>query len=206
MPILHAPILEQAGFSIGSTEPEPVINYVARLDGISQRWSFSDVRTLEGDFEVAFDVLMDGTPPLVLMGGANRFGCIFFNEGKFNFRDINDVTRTTVNTFSSAGDTVYSVRVLISSGVISVSIDGVDQPLSGNTSNFTGLYLRYLAVRDSDNFYLKGYIKSFELIESGVKTIAIPLTNKAQGATQLATVGSVNATMVNYTEDVWEEI
>ena len=46
----------------------------------------------------------------------------------------------------------------------------------------------------------------FEVERGGEIIYAIPLTNKSQGATQLATVGSVNATMINYTGDEWEPL
>ena len=32
----------------------------------------------------------------------------------------------------------------------------------------------------------------------------IPLTNRNQGSTQLATIGDVNAFMTDYAEDVWK--
>ena len=44
-------------------------------------------------------------------------------------------------------------------------------------------------------FWMEGEIHSNE----------IPLTNKAQGANQLATVGNINAFMPNYTEAVWKK-
>ena len=51
--------------------------------------------------------------------------------------------------------------------------------------------------------YFGGVIYGFEFEINGVLTNKIPLTNKSQGATQLATVGNVNAFMPNYTEAVW---
>jgi hypothetical protein len=44
----------------------------------------------------------------------------------------------------------------------------------------------------------------FQVVDGQSVINEIPLTNKAQGATQIATVGSVNATMLNYTGDEWE--
>lgn len=54
--------------------------------------------------------------------------------------------------------------------------------------------------------YFAGYISDFEVEIDGVLTNSIPLTNKSQGATQLATVGNINATMINYTGDEWEPL
>lgn len=53
--------------------------------------------------------------------------------------------------------------------------------------------------------YFDGAIYGFEVEINGVLTNQIPLTNKAQGATQLATVGNVNAFMPNYTDAVWRK-
>lgn len=57
--------------------------------------------------------------------------------------------------------------------------------------------------RPVSSFTFAGYIKSIEIEIDGVITNQISLTNKAQGATQLATVGNVNATMANYNNTVW---
>ena len=46
--------------------------------------------------------------------------------------------------------------------------------------------------------------RRFEILIDEVITYKMPLANKPQGATQLATVGNVNATMANYSSDVWE--
>ncbi len=185
--------------------PQPVappINYVARLNG-TQSYDFSDSRTLAGDFEVSFDVLIDGDPPFIILGGDSGAGCVFFNSGKFQFRDINGVTRETQAIFSFSGDTVYSLKMIVESSELSVFINGNEQPLSGNPSNFTGVYLKYLATRFSYREYkLEGYIKNFKVVEGGVTTVALPLTNKAQGAYQVATTTPLGANL--YTQEVIE--
>lgn len=56
------------------------------------------------------------------------------------------------------------------------------------------------------NQYFAGVIYDFEFEMDGVLTNSIPLTNKDQGANQLATVGSINAELINYTEDGWERL
>ena len=56
----------------------------------------------------------------------------------------------------------------------------------------------------ADSGYLNGYVRDFYVKVGGVEILRIPLTNKEQGATQLATVGNINATMINYTGDEWE--
>jgi hypothetical protein len=53
--------------------------------------------------------------------------------------------------------------------------------------------------------YLHGVIHSFEVELESEVIVSIPLNNKEQGATQLATVGNINAFMPNYTEAVWRK-
>ena len=64
-----------------------------------------------------------------------------------------------------------------------------------------------LAARFNYTRTSSGTIKMFRVRDSsGVVVNEIPLTNKSQGATQLATVGNVNAFMPNYTEAVWRKL
>ena len=54
MPILNAPILEQAGFVKGSLEP--VKNYIYMLDGLTKYFQFSEPITIPAnvDYEIGF--------------------------------------------------------------------------------------------------------------------------------------------------------
>jgi hypothetical protein len=53
--------------------------------------------------------------------------------------------------------------------------------------------------------YFHGAIHSFEVELESEVIVSISLTNKSQGATQLANVGNINAFMPNYTEAVWRK-
>jgi len=48
-------------------------------------------------------------------------------------------------------------------------------------------------------------IYDFELIRGGETVLAIPLTNRSQGATQKPTVGTITATMANFTPLIWKK-
>ena len=65
--------------------------------------------------------------------------------------------------------------------------------------------LSYITSRAGSSLFLSLAVYNFRVIRSGVVIHEIPLTNKAQGATQLATVGNINAFMPNYTDAVWRK-
>ena len=191
MPILHAPILEQAGFSIGGVAPEPAINYVARLEPVAgQYWQLSEPIPINEGYEIYFTFVNNGYQ------SSSYLLC------------SNDNTDTGLFTNPSDGR-------LLTSGNTSITID-VDG-MGNNVETYDGLpheitievlgggSFQKLASRFNGVRTLSGWIKSLVVRdELGNVVNEIPLTNKEQGATQLATVGDVNAFMPNYSSDVWE--
>lgn len=199
MPAIYSPEMAMAGFGMLG-DIAPVINYVARLDGVSQYWQLS------GDISCG-------------VGGFVRF--------KYIGPDI------TSNDFAMVGrennySTAFMLRErdggVVEANAVGVSIDGVTYANGDNyPSDLYSIKMVELEVKSPINIsilmaaYRKvseglttwnfpGAIFDFEVEKGGVITNKIPLTNKAQGATQLATVGNVNATMVGYTPDVWEQV
>lgn len=189
MPILHAPILEQAGFVSGALEP--VKNYVARSDGVSQYWELSEPVNI-----LPNDVIRFGLSKFTDVGAFRRF----FGSSDFTFSldsgadgdkfRLRRVTDGLIN-----GETITSdVTLIPTTGsndveVVSGEIRSISTLLSLGTTNLASAAMY-----------------EFRVIRNGTVIHEIPLTNRSQGATQLATVGNVNATMVGYNPDVWEEV
>lgn len=192
MPILHAPILEQAGFSIGSATPEPVINYVARLDGLSQYWQLSEsIAILTGHtIEFIFGGFTNsgsykrfvGSRDFSVSVDSGPQGSRFRLEGSAATLDGAFVDPNNLTAIPTEGDSMLVVTPL--SGFSLESIGN----LPGRSDREVAAYIYSFRVKDAAGNILN----------------EIPLTNKDQGATQIATVGSVNATMPNYSADVWE--
>ncbi len=183
MPILHAPILEQAGFSIGSATPEPVINYVARLEPVAgQSWLFSEgIGYSVGDTvelkcsqpRASFDTLFATDNNSTLIRRSNN-GSIIFGGCTIT---VNGQPAISGTTQWPSEESVF---------LITITANGVCEGLGSRTDVATGFF--------------GGYIYDFK----DSKGNEIPLTNKDQGETQLPDAGVVSAFMRNYTSDVWE--
>jgi len=173
--IVYAPILEQAGFLKRKTA-DVVEQWVAQLDGATQYWQLSE--------------------PIIIPANVN------YEIGFYASRALNDSSLLYIFGYS-LGDVQAQHRLALSSGVPQMAYgmgfvakefnfngDGQFTLTHNGTSKVT-----FIDFNTSD-FYVK---------VGGVEVLRIPLTNKSQGATQLATVGNVNATMINYTEAVWRK-
>lgn len=202
--------LDEEGNIEGLLKPlAPAINYVARLNGTDQYWQLSEEINAGSNFDFSISTQIETSGPSMITGANNSSaGCFFHNEGRFLIRDTNSVTYTSINTFPVNDGSIFDVRVLVVNGDLFFYVDGVLQALNrSNDGTFSGLFIHRIARRTEAAFYNKGVMYGFLLKDtSGNVLNEIPLTNKAQGATQLAAVGSVNATMVNYDESVWEQI
>ena len=169
------------------------IKWVARPDGFSQYWQLSE------DIEI---------PP----GGAIELEVMYSSESVAS----DDYILTSEGSSSTSMFLSFNSQLSVgSSGIISsFTVDGVEtnnlpyddkfHKIVCNVPSANGrvgiLGARFNFVRTID-----AAIRSFIIKDSlGVTTNEILLTNKAQGAMQLATVGDVNAFMPNYSSDVWE--
>ncbi|QDP46643.1 MAG: hypothetical protein Tp1137MES00d2C23059491_62 [Prokaryotic dsDNA virus sp.] len=192
MPILHAPILEQAGFVNGALEP--VKNYIYQLDGLTKYLQFSE-------------------PIQVPVGGKIEFSLLRpIGSAGMNEYVISGESDTNTACFYSGETSLF----LGSSGYLAnLMVDGIDNNLLPADGEFHSVSvesanlateIKNLGCRFSFERLLQGSFKDLIVRdEQGVVINHIPLTNKAQGATQLPTVGNVSATIANYT-DTWEEV
>lgn len=179
------------------------VNYVAQLDGATQYWQLSEPLIIDSndDYEFALNLLAE-INEFYIFGSAttltdNRLVVYGNGSGLLGLGENEQINWSAFNNLNE-------LRVSRVSGVFSVYYGGdLLTQSSGNTTSFQisrigGRYDGSTAINP-----LKGRVSNFEFSRGGVLENKIPLTNKAQGATQLATVGNVNATMVGYNENVW---
>lgn len=172
------------------------INYVAQLDGVTQYWQLSE--------PLEFNV-----------GDTLEFGFIGRNFEN-SYRSF--IASTDVNLRVSTGADPQKFDI---ASTLGAKINGVE--IVNNQTDIPQYGLNTLEFKSFANYFFKGFgarvassgsailhlnaaIYNFRVIRDGVIINEIPLTNKAQGATQLATVGNINAFMTNYTEAVWKEL
>jgi len=168
------------------------VEYVAKLNGVDQYWQLTEEITVPDGGSIELDLMYDSSnqssTEYVLTSEDNSDTSLFF------------ASREAIQ----AGSSGYISNVLVDGELSSMlPYDNVFHTIkciaSGGLTMVGILAARFSYTRNSS-----GTIKMFRVRDSGgVVVNEIPLTNKSQGATQLATVGSVNATMVGYDPSVW---
>lgn len=180
------------GYTSSSNYESPLKReYVAQLDGLTKYWQLSEDIPLPVGYSYEIDILYDesnqSADDYLATGEGDTNSPLFFVNREF---------------LSSGGAGELSEPV----------VDGVDNKLpydgSFHTVSVTSLSnqasVGILGARFNYTRNSSGIIKMFRVLDSnGFVVNEIPLTNKTQGATQLATVGNVNATMVGYTGNEW---
>lgn len=183
------------------------IEYVAPLDGATQFWQLTSPIAIPAGTDCAIRFKINGS--------RDNY------EGLFRSADSSDWFRLAPSSLSnnfqgslagsSIGGVPYSALTVRNGQERSFTLRreagrfyaDIDEQ-SFTLSLISGQFLIDVLCEFGGGFFA-GYISDFEVEIDGVLTNQIPLTNKAQGATQLATVGSVNAFMPNYTESVWKD-
>lgn len=200
MPILHAPILEQAGFVTGNSNP--VVSYVAELNGTDQSWEFSSPVSLgeADDCKIRLKLTLNRNTTQVIYGGGSSPERLYIGTENGNWLIGNGTDRIDTLVASPIG-VELATELVLSGGVFKLTVNGsvvYEQPIKYSTSkNLTG-------ISNLSGFRVFGFAYDFQVEIGGVTTNSIPLTNKPQGATQIATIGGINATMTNYDESVWK--
>jgi len=169
------------------------INYVAQLDGATQSWQLTSPITL-----IANDVV-----ELSFVGGqvSNAFAMFLESDSR------NLYLSTTADSLNFRVKAAFGTPTL-NSQLIDNNVTPI--PSSGNNTISAATVgeeiMSYVTSRSGSSLFLNLAVYNFRVIRSGAVIHEIPLNNKPQGATQLATVGNVNAFMPNYTEAVWKEL
>jgi len=200
-------------FDLGESYiPKSVINYVAQLDGVTQYWQLSAPIQLDlSGFALEFDysvISQDTTNGLFSndkgLGGFSAYERVSSGRlATFYYETISGTLNSTL--FGSAGSDLGLLTFRFEKIGNDLTVTAGSRNITVSSSEFTDDFIVKFIGRAA-SLYALGYFKNFRVFNSSsVLTNEIPLTNKAQGATQLATVGSVNATMVNYTESVWKD-
>lgn len=188
MPAIYSPLMIQAGFG-----EQEVKSYVARLDGLTQYWQLSESINL-----IANDVV-----ELSFVGGSigNAFA-MFYESDAGNF--YMSVTSDSLNFRVKA---VFGTPILNGQQIVN---NTTPVPLSGENTISAAIVsdedISVIGARVGGSLLMNLPLFGFKVIRGGEIINEIPLTNKAQGATQLPNVGGVSATMINYTEAVWQEL
>lgn len=188
--------LDEEGNIEGLLKPlAPLINYVARLNG-TQSWGLtSPINLVVGDkvrityrssltASTSIKVFYSRDTNFYPLVGLGNDGAYTTNAGSIKI----DSNAYTPGDPAPIDGLFHTVEHTISASV-STSL------LGAAWSSF---------VDGNKIWFFDGVLLDFEVERAGEIIHQIPLTNKSQGATQLATVGNVNATMVGYTPDVWE--
>ena len=182
--------LDEEGNIEGLFKPlTPLINYVARLNGADQYWQLSGPINVENDDRIGISFI----------GGVitNSYARFFASDNNSFSVDANidgATFRVSSGVSTLDGAIINTGEPIPTVGKHDIILETANAGVLNTLGEFNGSRFNNLP------------LYSFFIERNGTVIHQIPLTNKAQGATQLATVGNVNATMVNYDESVWEQI
>lgn len=194
MTLISSPILEQAGF-IKRKAAAVVEQWVAQPDGETQVWVLSEpINVVSGDvIEMSFiGGEIDTRARYFYAAESFQFG--IYSESSGTDHVISTLQTSTVTTLNGS-PVVYGSTLVPKSGKNNLS----------SVVNNSGPMVVLGSRTQSASQKVMIPIYNFRVIRNGVVIHEIPLTNKAQGATQLATVGNINAFMPNYTDAVWRK-
>jgi len=168
---------------------------MAVTDGATKYWKLTSPVTIPQGGSIEFDLYRPSglarTNEYVISGESDTNTAIFFGgESSLLVGSSGYIASLTVD----------------GSEVNEAPADGSFYKISAvSTTNLSEV--KNLGCRFSFERLILGAFKDLIIKDSQGEIINhIPLTNKSQGATQLATVGNVNATMINYTGDEWEPL
>lgn len=188
--------------------------WVAQLDGAMQSWVLQPPRIFNSDFSVSINLNMpsngfSGAPCIM---GANNTGVterktfvVYLQSGKIRTQ-IPTQNGTKYGLSADIPPTSFDKEVKFTLArvgtVYSIYIDSIEVAIYDVVA-FGLVDIEVYALGNWAGLYWAGYLSNY--LEVTEETHEIPLNNKAQGATQLATVGNVNAFMPNYTNAVWRK-
>lgn len=207
---LVSEVLKQAGFiRRKSLLPSiPAITEVARLDGTTQYIALSSpVSILENeDFSIVFNISGTSLAYRGIMEGTDIWCRTLPSDASHNLQLF--IGGSYLGVGRTANHNIYDgefhrIELYRSSGSVYASIDGAEPELlkASLSSSFS---IDNLAIYNNNRYSCSIY--GFSVSKAGVPTYDIPITNRSQGATQLPTVGDISVDIINYTEDVWEQL
>lgn len=166
-------------------------SYVYRLDGLTKYFQLSEPINF-----IPNDVIQFGLSKFTNVGTFKRF----FGSSDFTF-SLDSGADGDKFRLRSLTNGILNGESIISDTTLIPTTDGNDiEVVAGATRSISTL----LSLGTTN--LVSAAMYDFRVIRNGTVIHEIPLTNKAQGATQLPTVGNVSATIINYTESGWEEV
>ena len=185
----NLPTLDDVSFGTASGAK----SYVYRLDGLTKYFQLSE----------PINLIADDSVELSFIGGSvtNSFAMFFESDSKIFYISVTSdslsfrVKAAFGTPMLNGGEIVNNVTPVPSSGKNTISAETVG-----------GEVLSVIGARTGGTLLMNLPVYNFKVIRGGAVIHEIPLTNKAQGATQLPTVGSVSATIAGYNENDWEEV
>lgn len=177
-----------------SKKEVPVVEqWVAQLDGATQYWQLTSPIQLQPDWKVKYKFRCDG--------GTGNVVYLHGNSEQSSALSAYIVPSNGQLSFSGSINEKLNGVAFTNNSVIQLGVEYEVEFEVNSTKDISSLF----KLQNIEK-YAAGYIYDLEVAdENGVVIHEIPLTNKAQGATQLATVGDINATMPNYTDAVWRK-
>lgn len=179
--------LDEEGNIEGLLRPlAPLINYVARLNGVDQYWQLSEPINIQDDDVVEFGFIggvVTGTLRQFIGSASLSFG---LSSG------------TTVQVFSEV-----NLSALLNG--VEVISDNTQIPTSGQhliSASIVGNHTLEQISAAGNSRLMNLPVYNFKVIRNSTVTHEIPLTNKAQGAYQVATTTPLGANL--YTQEVIE--
>ncbi len=204
--IVYAPILEQAGF-LKRKAADVVEQWVAQLDGATQGWQLtSDITIPAGaPFKIKIQAELDRESTRHIFSNYKTDDFRLLSLSQLNAAQLFVGVNSGFYTNLIPSETISTVELVGDGSSYSIVIDGVvaDSSLQVGDITFNSIGGKWGAGTSAGLGI--GVHSDLSVEINGVLTNQIPLTNKAQGATQLATVGNINAFMPNYTEAVWRK-
>ncbi len=178
------------------SEPITTTTQAARLDGDEQKWVLSSPIAVTPLTEITFKFIADAA---TILNTYRRF----FGSEDFS---LSLDTGGSKDKFRFTGCSVKLDDVQISSDSALVPQDGLEHKIT-IIPNVSVTIEAFGGLNGRSDRNVSAILYDLTITASGTITNQISLTNRGQGATQLAIVGTVNATMANYIEaEVWEEI
>lgn len=193
------------------------VNYVAQLDGATQYWQLSEPVNLVGDFEIQMECYLANTGDNAIFSSdpdINGLGArynlpigtlILMKYGQAGGYSSRELSTSSIEGGGNAA--LRLVRFVRIGNTLTIHADGGERSKTDIDISDTQQITR---IGRQGSLYSDSYFKNIKIYtggdkDTGVLAHEIPLTNKAQGATQLATVGDVNAFMPNFTTAVWRK-
>lgn len=178
--------------AVGRTTVSSTGPWMAVSDGVTKYWTLTEAIPIPVGGTIEFDLFRPtdslGMSEYILSGESDTDTSCYYNGQSSLFLGVSG----------------YLTNLTVDGLVDNISpADGTFHKISVESTNIAA-NLKNLGCRFSFERVLLGAFKNLTVKDSdGTILNQIPLTNKNEGSTQIATVGNVNAIMANYTGDEW---